>query len=316
MARDVLLAAVIGAQGLKGEVKAKIFTATPDALTRYGALHDARGRRRYEITALRPTREGEAVIAFAGIADRAAAEALKGTELFIARDALPETGAEEFYHADLIGLEAQDTEGRVLGKVAAIHNYGASDVIEIARGDGDSVMLAFTRETVPVIDIAGGRIVVAVPEDDEATTIMLNDIHPPLAGRGEVAARSCVANVLAMVCNRSHSLPRDVSRAARHVPAGQGAGEDLRSLEVRDIRDHGIGKHRSVDDTPAGGGPGMVMRADVAAAAIDAVPRNDRPLIYLTPCGAPLTQARVRALAAGPGAVLLCVAASRAWISG
>lgn len=80
----------------------------------------------------------------------------------------------------------------------------------------------------------------------------------------------------------------------------------LWSLDVRDIRDHGIGKHRTVDDTPAGGGPGMVLRADVAAAAIDAVERNGRPLIYLSPRGTPLNQARVRALASGPGAVLLC----------
>ena len=87
---------------------------------------------------------------------------------------------------------------------------------------------------------------------------------------------------------------------------GKALANDLWSLEVRDIRDHGLGKHRTVDDTPAGGGPGMVMRADVAAAAIDAVERRDRPLIYLSPRGAPLSQARVRALAAGPGAILLC----------
>jgi len=87
---------------------------------------------------------------------------------------------------------------------------------------------------------------------------------------------------------------------------GKALANDLWSLDVRDIRDHGLGKHRTVDDTPAGGGPGMVMRADVAAAAIDAVARNGRPLIYLSPRGVPLTQARVRDLAAGPGAVLLC----------
>src|SRR5690348_9640846 len=87
---------------------------------------------------------------------------------------------------------------------------------------------------------------------------------------------------------------------------GKALDKGLWSLEVRDIRDHGLGKHRSVDDTPAGGGPGMVMRADVAAAAIDAVDRGSRPLIYLSPKGVPLTQNRVRALAAGPGAVLLC----------
>ena len=166
MARDVLLAAIIGAQGLKGAVKAKIFTATPEALTRYGALHDAKGRL-YEITAFRPGKSGEAVMSFQGVVDRNAAEALKGSELFIARDALPAPGQDEFYHADLIGLEAQDGEGRVLGRVAAIHNFGAGDVIEIARPDGDSVLLAFTADNVPTIEIPLGRIVVAVPEDDE-----------------------------------------------------------------------------------------------------------------------------------------------------
>ena len=87
---------------------------------------------------------------------------------------------------------------------------------------------------------------------------------------------------------------------------GQALAPDLWSLDVRDIREHGLGKHRAVDDSPSGGGPGMVLRADVAAAAIDAVPRNDCPLIYLSPRGAPLTQARVRDLSAGPGAILFC----------
>ena len=87
---------------------------------------------------------------------------------------------------------------------------------------------------------------------------------------------------------------------------GKALEKKLWSLDVRDIRDHGLGKHRTVDDTPAGGGPGMVMRADVAAAAIDAVERHGRPLIYLSPRGKPLDQARVRDLVAGPGAILLC----------
>ncbi|MEJ0026936.1 MAG: tRNA (guanosine(37)-N1)-methyltransferase TrmD [Rhizomicrobium sp.] len=87
---------------------------------------------------------------------------------------------------------------------------------------------------------------------------------------------------------------------------GKALQKELWSLDVRDIRDHGIGRHAKVDDTPAGGGPGMVMRADVALAAIDAVERRDRPLIYLSPRGLPLTQKRVGELAAGPGAILLC----------
>jgi 16S rRNA processing protein RimM len=166
LAQDVLLAAVMGAQGLKGEVKAKLFTAAPDALPRYGVLHTRDGRK-FKITAFRPAKQGEAVIAFEGINDRSQAEALKGTELFVDRAALPPPEEEEFYHADLIGLEARDTEGRVLGKVTALHNFGASDVLEFARSDGDSVHLAFTRETVPQIHIADGFIIVAVPEDDE-----------------------------------------------------------------------------------------------------------------------------------------------------
>jgi 16S rRNA processing protein RimM len=167
MTKDILLAAVIGAQGLKGEVKVKTFTQGPEALRTYGVLHDKSGKR-YEITAFRVSKPGEAVIAFKGVADRNAAEALKGTELFVKRDALPKTDEEEFYHADLIGLEAFDADGRQVGKVAAIHNFGAGDVIAITRADGDEVLLAFTRETVPVIDVAGGRISIAVPEDDEA----------------------------------------------------------------------------------------------------------------------------------------------------
>jgi tRNA (guanine37-N1)-methyltransferase len=87
---------------------------------------------------------------------------------------------------------------------------------------------------------------------------------------------------------------------------GKARQKGLWSLDVRDIRGYGLGKHRTVDDTPAGGGPGMVMRADVACAAIDAVERAGRPLIYLSPRGTPLTQARVEVLSEGPGAILVC----------
>ena len=93
-----------------------------------------------------------------------------------------------------------------------------------------------------------------------------------------------------------------------HSLIGKALAKDLWALEVRDIRAHGLGKHRTVDDTPAGGGPGMVMRADVACAAIDAARSSGpaRPAIYLSPRGVPLTQARVRMLAEGPGVLLLC----------
>jgi 16S rRNA processing protein RimM len=167
MTQDILLAAVMGAQGLKGAVKVKAFTADPDDLGAYGTLHDAAGRR-YEITAFRTGKPGEAVMSFKGIGTREAAEALRGVQLFVGRDALPAPDEDEFYHADLIGLEAFDAEGRLVGKVAAIHNFGAGDVIAITRADGDEVLLAFTRETVPKIDIKAGHILIAVPEYDEA----------------------------------------------------------------------------------------------------------------------------------------------------
>ena len=90
--------------------------------------------------------------------------------------------------------------------------------------------------------------------------------------------------------------------------SGTALAQGLWALEARDIREHGLGRHRSVDDAPAGGGAGMVLRADVLAAAIDAAlgPDDPRPRLIMSPRGAPLTQARVRELAAGPGALIVC----------
>jgi 16S rRNA processing protein RimM len=165
--RDVLLAAVIGAQGLKGELRVKTFTEHSEALARYRGLHTADGRR-FTVTAARAAKPGEAILMLAEVADRSAAEALKGTELYVPREALPATGGDEFYHTDLVGLRAEDVEDRVIGHVKAIHNFGAGDVIEIEQPGGDTVLLAFTIETVPSIEIDKGRIVIAVPRDDEA----------------------------------------------------------------------------------------------------------------------------------------------------
>jgi 16S rRNA processing protein RimM len=169
MPRNVVLGAVIGAHGLKGEVKVKTFTHSPEKLGAYGPLHTEDGRR-FTITHARANKPDEAIVRFAEIADRNAAESLKGTELFVSRSALPAVKDEEFYHADLIGLRAEDGEGRMLGTVSAIHNFGAGDVIEIKRDDGDTVMLPFTREIVPVIEIEAGRVIIAAPEEVEAET--------------------------------------------------------------------------------------------------------------------------------------------------
>ncbi len=160
---DILLAAIIAAQGLKGEVRVKTFT---DTLEAYDRLH-AKDGRVFTLVAARPTKPGEAVVAFAELRDRSAAEALKGTELFVARGALPACGEDEFYHADLVGMRAIDGEGRTIGTVAGIQNYGAGDVLAIAV-EGGEVLIAFTRANVPDIDLGARRLVVALPDEVDA----------------------------------------------------------------------------------------------------------------------------------------------------
>ena len=167
MPGDVLLGVVIGAQGLRGEVRVKSFTADPASLKDYGPLRTRDGRA-FEVKSARALKDDLLAVHFRGVDDRTAAEALKGVELHVSRTALPKADEEEFYHADMIGLAAEDTEGRHIGKVSAIHNFGAGDVIEIARADGDTVLLPFTRERVPTIDLEGRRIVIAEPEDPAA----------------------------------------------------------------------------------------------------------------------------------------------------
>ena len=169
MPRDVLLGVVIGAQGLKGEVKVKAFTETPHNFGAYGPLHTRDGRK-FDISALRDS-NGFAIVHFAGVESRDAAESLRGTELYVSRAILPGTQEHEFYYADLLGLRAEDEVGRSIGKVIAVHNFGASDVIEIARDDANgTVLMPFTREIVPTIDVEQGRIVIAAPEEVEAET--------------------------------------------------------------------------------------------------------------------------------------------------
>jgi len=160
------MAAVIGAHGLKGEVRVKTFTERPEVLAQYHRLH-ARDSRVFTLSRITATKADESIVTFAEVVDRSTAEGLKGLELFVARDVLPATGKNEFYHADLVGLVAIDEADRVIGTVKAIHNYGACYVIEITRGDGDTVMLPFARDFVPEIDLKAGRVVIAEPAEVE-----------------------------------------------------------------------------------------------------------------------------------------------------
>ncbi len=167
MAADILLGVVVGAHGLKGEVKVRTFTQTPDRLGAYGPLHGKDGRI-FIVDAVRAVDAASAIARFEGMASREGAEALKGLELYVARAALPEAEAEEFYHADLVGLRAEDEEGRLIGHIRGIHNFGAGDVLDIEKPDGSDALLPFAREFVPIVDVRSGRVVIAVPEEIEA----------------------------------------------------------------------------------------------------------------------------------------------------
>jgi 16S rRNA processing protein RimM len=162
----ILLGVVAAAHGIKGEVKVKTFTQSPEGLGAYGPVSTEDGRQ-LEIAALRSFKPDEAIVHFAGIADRSAAETLKGRSLYVPRAALPATEAGEFYYADLIGLKAEDPSGNLLGTVRGVHNFGAGDVVEIEFADGTTELIAFSDANVPAVDIAAGRIVIELPTDVE-----------------------------------------------------------------------------------------------------------------------------------------------------
>lgn len=162
----ILLGAIAGAHGVRGEVRLKSFCAEPSAIADYGPLSSPDGNRRFSLTLLRPV-EGGFVARLAGVDSREAAEALRGTPLYAPRAALVALPDDEFYHADLIGLAVEDAAGAALGRVKAVHNHGAGDFLEIQpAGTGSVLLLPFTRTIVPVVDLAAGRIVVDPPATD------------------------------------------------------------------------------------------------------------------------------------------------------
>jgi len=155
-------------QGVRGELRIKSYTGEPLAIGGYGPLTDAEGARRFALTALRALRDDMIVGRVEGIATREAAAALTGVELYARRSQLPPPEAGEFYYDDLIGLEAVTPEGAPLGRVRAIANHGAGDVLEIAPEGGEARLLPFTELVAPKIDFAGGRIVIVPPAEIEA----------------------------------------------------------------------------------------------------------------------------------------------------
>jgi 16S rRNA processing protein RimM len=162
----VCVARIGAAHGVRGAVKLWTFTEDPFAVKRYGPLSTKDGTRQFEIASAREAK-GHLVAQFKGIATRDEAERLNGLELYVARERLPATNEDEYYHADLIGLVAVTTADEPLGRVVAIHNFGAGDILEIAPPSGTTLLLPFTNAVVPTVDIAGGRVLIELPQEIE-----------------------------------------------------------------------------------------------------------------------------------------------------
>jgi len=166
MSALVCVARIGAAHGVRGAVKLWTFTEDPFAVKRYGPLLSKDGKRQFEVAQAREAKD-HLVATFKGVATRDEAERLNGIELYVTRDKLPATDADEYYHTDLIGLAAVTTDGEALGRVLAIHNFGAGDIIEIAPPKGATMLLPFTNAVVPEVDLAGGRVVIALPQEVE-----------------------------------------------------------------------------------------------------------------------------------------------------
>jgi 16S rRNA processing protein RimM len=160
--QQICLGVVTGPHGVQGAVRIKSFTEEPEHIAHYGPLMDETGDRHFELRLIGAAK-GVVIAHLSGVQDRDQAEALRGLRLHLPRAALPQTEAEEYYHADLIGLEAVLGDGTPVGRVRAIYDFGAGDTLEVARPDAPSVMVPFTRAVVPSVELAAGRLVLDPP---------------------------------------------------------------------------------------------------------------------------------------------------------
>ncbi|WP_420131517.1 ribosome maturation factor RimM [Rhodopseudomonas sp.] len=168
-ARQVCVARIGAPHGVRGAVRLWSFTADPFAVADYGPLATKDGARAFEIATAREAKD-HLVVTLKGVTTRDDAERLNGLELYVPRDALPPTDDDEYYHADLIGLAAVTVAGEPLGRVVAMHDFGAGDIIEIAPPSGPTLLLPFTNAVVPTVDLQAGRVIVEPPSEIEGDT--------------------------------------------------------------------------------------------------------------------------------------------------
>lgn len=178
-AKQVCVGIVTGPHGVTGAVRIKSFTARPEDVAAYGPLADESGARRLQLR-LVGAAKGVVIGRLAGVEDRDRAEALRGLRLYLPRAALPATADEEYYHTDLIGLDAMLPDGTPIGRVRAIHDFGAGDTLEIDREGAPPIMVPFTRAIVPVIELETGRLVIDPPPG-----LLDSTAEPVPVGEGE-----------------------------------------------------------------------------------------------------------------------------------
>jgi 16S rRNA processing protein RimM len=159
----ICVGAVTGTRGVKGDVRIKSFTADPQDISSYGPLFDKTGNITYELKVTGQAK-GQLIGRIVGTPNRTAAEKLKGLQFFVPRDSLPSTNDDEYYFSDLVGLSVEDTDGKALGTISSVENFGAGDVLEIVGVVNGGLMVPFTKETVPQVDIQNGIAIIDPPD--------------------------------------------------------------------------------------------------------------------------------------------------------
>ena len=158
----ICVGVIVGSHGLQGSVKIKSFMVVSDDITAFGPLTDKNGERSFKLDLISSNKKG-IVAKLSGITDRTASEELRGLELYLLRDLLPDLEEDEFYYSDLIGLLVENINGEIIGTVGMVDNYGAGEVLEVNLRGGGTEMYRVSSGVVPKIEIKNGRIVVNPP---------------------------------------------------------------------------------------------------------------------------------------------------------
>ena len=162
MSEELCLGVIIGPHGIKGAVRVKSFTEKPESIAEYGTLHDKYGKS-FDLQ-LEGQSKGTLIVSIKGMTTRTQAELLKGTELFIKRKLLPRTDDGEYYHADLLGLNVYKSDGKKMGIVKAMHNFGGGDIVEVVIAETkNTVLIPFNNNTVLDIDFVKNEMIVEIP---------------------------------------------------------------------------------------------------------------------------------------------------------